>query len=235
MPATLIRRVVLFCLLASPAFAAEEKGFVPLFDGKSIDGWVQRGGKAIYTVEDGQIVGTSVPKTANSFLCTPRDYGDFELLLELKVDTPLNSGVQIRSNCYDKPRSEKGVGADGKPWEVKNIPAGRVHGYQVEIDPSDRGWSGGIYDEGRRGWLNNLDGDSHKAAREAFKRDDWNEYRIRVQGDHIQTWVNGVPAADLKDGLTDKGFIGLQVHGVGDDADKIGKQVRWRNLRIKEL
>ena len=219
MPMTLKMLVSLLAvglLLGCHAMAAEKAakdGFVPLFDGKSLDGWKQLGGKAKYEAADGVIVGSTVPKTPNSFLCTEKMYTDFILELEFKVDPNLNSGVQIRSNSLA---------------EYKN---GRVHGYQVEIDPSARAWSGGIYDEGRRGWLNNLK--ENEPARKAFKQNEWNHYRIIAEGDSIKTWINGVPAADLKDDMTAKGFIALQVHGVGGRVEPI--QVRWRNIRLKDL
>jgi hypothetical protein len=216
------------------ARAADEQGFVPLFDGKTLDGWEQHGGKAKYTVKDGMIVGTAVPNTSNSFLCTKKHYGDFILELEFKVDDPLNSGVQIRSQVFDKPMTIQVRTRDGKV-STRKLPADRVHGYQVEIDPSARAFSGGIYDEARRGWLYDLSGKKHKKAREAFKKGEWNKFRIVAVGDSIKTWINGVPAADLKDGLTRKGLIALQVHGVGKDPKKVGLQVRWRNIRIKEL
>lgn len=223
-----------FCLalLMNISTYAEDKGFKPLFDGKTLDGWVQKGGTAKYEVVDGTIVGTSVPKTPNSFLCTDRNYGDFELEVDFKVDPLLNSGIQIRSNVHDDDRTIVYKGDDGKELK-KKIPAGRVHGYQVEIDPSDRAWSGGIYDEARRGWLNNLA--DNKAAQKAFKQNEWNHYRIVCKGDSIKTWINGVPAADLKDGLNSEGFIALQVHGVGNHPEKVGKQVSWKNIKIKEL
>lgn len=208
----------------SSSLRAEEDGLRPLFDGKSLTGWVQRGGKAKYTIENGEIVGTSVLGTPNSFLCTDRDYGDFVLEVEFKVDPALNSGVQIRSECFDKDvettRNDKKV----------TIAAGRVHGYQVEIDPSKRGWSGGIYDEGRRGWLNDLS--QRPEAGKAFKQGEWNKFRVECRGDSIKTWINGVPAADLKDGMTPKGFIALQVHSTKSEKPL---EVRWRNVRIKEL
>ena len=128
-----------------------------LFNGSSLDGWIQRGGKAKYTVEDGCIVGTTVPKTPNSFLCTEKDYGDFILEYEFKIDPRLNSGVQIRSQLKDN---------------------GRVFGYQVEIDPDtnrNRMWTGGIYDEARRGWLNDLS--KNEKARNAFKPNQWNKIK----------------------------------------------------------
>jgi 3-keto-disaccharide hydrolase len=197
----------------------------PLFDGKSLDGWTQKGGAAKYRVEDGQIVGTSVPNTSNSFLCTTKDYGNFLLELEFKVDPNLNSGVQIRSQCFDEPKVTE---RNGKKRE---IPAGRVHGYQVEIDPLARAWSGGIYDEGRRGWLDDLS--DNEPARKAFKPGEWNKFRIECRGDSIKTFINGVKAADLHDDMTPAGFIALQVHAVGDATEP--REVRWRNLRIKEL
>lgn len=215
------------------ASAAES---VKLFDGKSLKGWVQRGGKAKYSVEDGCVVGRTVLDTPNSFLCTEQDYGDFILELEFKVATNLNSGVQIRSQCFDKETEAK----DAKGELVKNdkgqpikVPAGRVHGYQVEIDPSARAWSGGIYDESRRGWLNDLK--NNEPARKAFKQGEWNKYRIEARGDSIKTWINGVPAADLHDTVTPKGFIALQVHSVGNDKSKEGIEVRWRNIRLENL
>ncbi|MCC6124182.1 MAG: DUF1080 domain-containing protein [Pirellulales bacterium] len=196
--------------------AAEEKdGFVPLFDGKTLGGWIKRGGKAKYAVEDGAIVGSSAPNSANSFLCTEKKYGNFILELDFKGDPGLNSGVQIRSES----RKEKG------------LENGRAFGYQVEIDPSERAWSGGIYDEGRRGWLQNLE--KNEAARKAFKKNDWNHYRIEAVGESIKTWINGIPAADLKDFMTPAGFIALQVHGVGKKTEPL--KIYFKNIRIKEL
>lgn len=205
--------MLVFCALCScsgpnqKAISAHQ-----LFDGKTLNGWVQRGGKALYKVEDGAIAGTAVRDTPNSFLCTEKDYSDFILELEFKVDDRLNSGVQIRSNSFA---------------DYKN---GTVHGYQVEIDPSDRAWTGGIYDESRRGWLNDLK--ENETARKAFKQGQWNHFRIEAVGDSIKTWLNGVAAADLKDSKTSTGFIALQVHNIPTDEPL---QIRWRNIRIKEL
>jgi len=211
--------VVLAGLLASPSAAnADQKKteWLSLFNGKNLEGWVQRGGKAKYTVEDGVIVGTTIPRTPNSFLCTDRDYGDFILEYEFQVDEQLNSGVQIRSQSLESYRN------------------GRVHGYQVEIDPDtkrNRMWTAGIYDEARRGWLNDLS--KNEPARKAFKPNAWNKIRVEAIGPSIKTFLNDVPAADLVDSLTPKGFIGLQVHGIGKRNGPF--QVRWRNLRIKDL
>jgi hypothetical protein len=189
-----------------------ELAWTLLFDGKTLKGWKQLNGTAKYTVEDSCIVGTTVTGSPNSFLCTEKTYGDFILEYDFKVDPRLNSGVQIRSESY--PEYQKG----------------RVHGYQVEIDPSDRALSGGIYDEARRGWLADLK--DNEPARKAFKQNEWNHVRVEAVGDSIKTWINGVPAASLKDSMTPKGFIGLQVHA-SSLPDPL--QVRWRNLRIQEL
>jgi hypothetical protein len=227
-PLAVVSLVAVGLLLTSdPPLLGEkpEDGWRKLFNGKDLDGWVQKGGKAQYKVEDGQIVGTTVPNTGNSFLCTKRDYSDFILELEFKVQAPLNSGVQVRSQCFGDDRT---VELGGKKY---TIPAGRVHGYQVEIDPSARAWTGGIYDEGRRGWLQDLK--ENEKARKAFKAGEWNRFRVECRGDSIKTWLNSVPAADLKDSATPSGFIALQVHGVGKREDAL--EVRFRDLRIKEL
>jgi hypothetical protein len=210
-------------------------GFLPLFDGTTLNGWVQRGGKAKYAVEDGMIVGTTVPHTPNSFLCTDKDYADFILELDFKIDDGANSGVQFRSECFDKPTTLK---TGGK--EIK-IPAGRVHGYQYEIDMDPkraRWWTAGVYDEARRGWLypGALGGDGKTFTAQGAKickQNEWNHLRIEAVGDSIKTWLNGVPAADLQDSLTKKGFIALQVHGVGEKQEPL--HVYFKNIRLKDL
>jgi hypothetical protein len=216
-------------LTALPLAAAETKSnaaaWTPLFDGKTLDGWVQHGGKAKYAVEDGQIVGSSTPNTPNSFLCTKREFTNFVLELEFKVQSGLNSGVQIRGLYAAEPKQTV--------WKDKRVklPADRVYGLQVEIDPSARAWTGGVYGEGGGGWLNDLK--NNEAARKAFKAGEWNKFHIECRGDSIKTWLNDVPAADLQDDLTKSGFIALQVHGVGKKEDAM--EVRFREIRIKEL
>ncbi len=203
-----------------------EEGFAALFDGKTLEGWEQHSGKAEYRVEDASIVGKTVAGTGNSFLCTKKTYSDFILELEFKVDPSMNSGIQFRSAFY--PEATEAT-IDGK--KVK-FSADRVHGYQFEVDAGSRAWTGGIYDEARRGWL--VDLKNNAEARNAFKQGEWNRARIECRGESIQTFINGVPAAELKDGLTREGIIALQVHGIGKNGTP-GKEIRWRNIRIKEL
>ena len=202
-------------LLLCPAIRADEPA--PIFDGKTLDGWVQYNGTATYRVEDGAIVGKTSPGSPNSFLCTKKLYGNFELTFEVKVDNGLNSGVQIRSNCKD------------------GAPNGRVNGPQVEIESGgEKGAeSGYIYGEAAGGWMTPKDDlKPHKH----FKDGDWNSYRIVAQGPRIQVLINGTQISDLTDEAKFKshpsGFIGLQVHGVGE---KGPFEVRWRNLMLKEL
>jgi hypothetical protein len=200
-------------------------GWISLFNGQDLDGWVQHDGRAEYRVADGAIVGKTVPRTPNSFLCTTREFEDFILELEFRVDPGLNSGIQFRSQVFDQPTT---VEVNGRQ---RTIAAGRVHGYQYEIDPSARAWTGGIYDEGRRGWLQDLK--EKPAARQAFRQNAWNQVRIEARGDSLRTWINGVPAAEIRDGMTRRGFIALQVHGVGSRTEPL--EVRWRSIRLKTL
>lgn len=224
MKSHLILSLAAFAFISS---AHAEDGFVSLFDGKTLTGWEQHSGTAEYRVEDGAIIGKTVPNTGNSFLCTAKKYGDFILELEFKVEPSMNSGIQFRSNYY---ATDTEIEVDGKK---KKIPADRVHGYQFEIDPSARAFTGGVYDEGRRGWLFDLK--NNEAARKAFKQGEWNTARIECKGDSIKTFINGVPAADFQDGLTQEGVIALQVHGIGKKTEAVGKEVMWRNIRIQEL
>jgi hypothetical protein len=226
-PTTIMKPLSLLPLIVSlsTAFAADQDGFTPLFNGKNLDGWEQHSGKAEYRVEDGAVVGKTVSGTGNSFLCTKKLYGDFILEFEFKVAVEMNSGVQFRSEFSEKEFTRE---INGKS---KKFEADRVFGYQYEIDPSARAYTGGVYDEARRGWLFDLK--DNEAARKAFKQGEWNKARIECRGDHIQTWINGVKAADFKDSMTLKGLIALQVHGIGKKPP--GEEVRWRNIRIKEL
>lgn len=199
-------------LLTSCAPKASEEGWVELFNGKDLTGWKQLNGTAKYEVIDGAIVGTSKLGTPNSFLTTEKLYSDFVLELEVWVDDAVNSGIQFRSNSLP---------------EYKE---GRVHGYQCELDPSKRAWTAGIYDEARRGWL--YPGSLSPKGQKAFKNMDWNKIRIECIGNSLRTWLNGVPVAQLIDDATAKGFIGLQVHSIHKEK-MAGKQIKWRNIRIK--
>ena len=191
----------------------EATPWVNLFDGETLNGWYIKGGDASYKVENGAIVGSTVydTKSTSTFLITEKEYDDFILEVDYKVDPKMNSGIQIRSNSLD------------------HYMNGRVHGYQIEIDPLDRAWSAGIYDSSRRGWLFPLT--DNTKAQEAFKQNEWNHYRIEAIDDTIKTWINDVPAAHLIDDETASGFIALQVHGIGED-DVEGTEIMWKDIKI---
>ncbi|MBC7409963.1 MAG: DUF1080 domain-containing protein [Arcicella sp.] len=208
--------LLIFTTLSAETFAQKENRtdarWINLFDGKTLKGFKQLGGKALYEAKNGEIVGTTVKDTPNSFLATEKEYGDFILELDLKLDEPMNGGVQFRS--LSKPDYQNG----------------RVHGYQMEIDPTERAWSGGIYDEGRRDWLYipNINPEGKKA----FKMNQWNKYRIEAIGSTIRTWINDIPTANLVDDMTAKGFIALQVHSIYGTM-KEGMKIRWKNIKIQ--
>ncbi|MGZ0655433.1 3-keto-disaccharide hydrolase [Coraliomargarita sp. W4R53] len=196
--------------------------WVSLFDGRTLNGWSQRDGKAKYEVRDGKIVGTSVLKTPNSFLCSEATYDDFELEFEVKCGN-INSGVQIRSHAYMPVKEGAG-------------PQSRVNGPQVEIEYSP-GQSGYVYGEASGGWRSPepKSADPKIKAHSYFKNDSWNHYRIVAKGSRIQTWINGTQVADLDDPeiykLYSEGFIGLQVHSHKQG----GIEIEWRNIRIREI
>ena len=184
-----------------------------LFDGDSLAGWTRRNGHAEFAIKDGVITGTTSKGSPNSFLCSNRIYGDFELRFEVKVDKRLNSGVQIRSATRDGLQ-------------------GRVHGPQVEI--ASNGNAGWIFGEALgTGWLSPSRKGREKRA--AFKKDAWNRYRVVAKGERIQTWINGVQIADLVDQKSKmpRGFIGLQVHSIPRKQGPF--TVQWRELYLREL
>lgn len=201
--------------------------WVSLFDGKTLKGWKQIQGESKYVVRDGAIVGIvteGVP--VNSFMITEELFENFIFECEFKADAGINSGIQFRSAPPD--------GAERK----------RVYGYQFEIDPTPRALTGGLYEEGRRGWFvpSQNSGEPQKAfaAQHAakFKAGDWNTVRVEARGNHIKTFLNGqllVDYVDKDDAVRLKrGFFGLQVHSTKNPA-LFGKEVAFRNLRVQKL
>ena len=184
---------------------AQAQNWKPMFNGNDLSGWKVRGGEASYSIEGNTVVGTTKGRF-NTFLTSDMEYGDFILELELLVDPTMNSGIQIRSH-------------EGE----------RVFGYQVEVDPAERAWSGGFYDEGRRGWLYPVS--LNPKGRTAFKNGVWNKYRIEAICSSFRVWVNGICTSATLDDMDAAGFIGLQVHGIGSNVPA-GKQIQWRNVRI---
>lgn len=171
---------------------------------EGLRGWTQLG-DAVWTPGPDEVFG-EVGGGAQSFLVSEQSFGDFLLEVELRNEDQGNSGIQVRSQLTD---------------------GGRLFGYQIEIDPSDRAWSGGLYDEARRGWIDNLADDD--VAQAAFRHGEWNHYRIECVGPSIKAWVNGLPTADVLDTLDLSGRIALQIHSGHNSS------MRWRHLRLTDL
>ena len=212
-------------LLAAPV--AQERGWAGLFDGKTLTGWAQKNGTATYRVSDGTLVGRTSTGEHNSFLCTLKEYGNFEFEFEVRVDRGLNSGVQIRS----RGKTGGDIGADPK------APMGRVHGPQIEIDTGEAegSYSGYVYGEATgRAWITP---ENRLLRHKNFKGGEWNRFRILAEGPRIRTWINGQAVEDLTDDALFKthpeGFVGLQVHAVKQGEGPF--EVAWRNLRVREI
>ncbi|MBL9118093.1 MAG: DUF1080 domain-containing protein [Verrucomicrobiaceae bacterium] len=218
-----------FAFVASLLLAEEkESGWQHWFADGKLDGQVVSG-TASYKVEDGVLVGTTTDGSPNSFL-VKGPYKDFELQFEVKVDDDLNSGVQVRSHLAKEGDAAQEGSKDGKP-----LPTGRLYGPQCEI--AVNGTAGDFYDEARRGtwWsiLTKTESVRSHAAKAAFKKGEWNLYRIVVKGDHYQSWINEVPTADFKQPGDPEGYIGFQVHGIKKGSGPF--QVRWKNVKFREL
>jgi hypothetical protein len=209
---------VLFTFIALASCGGEQKvddGWTDLFNGKDLTGWKPVAGTATFEVIDGTIVGSSVAGSPNTFLITEETYGDYILELDLKIEhLSSNSGVMTRGQFDPAARDGKGL----------------VFGYQIEADPSERAWSGGLYDEARRGWLYPLD--LNPAAKSAFKMGEFNHYRIEAIGDEIKTWINGQEVAYVVDDMDKTGFIGLQVHSIQKPEDA-GRKTSFKNIKIQ--
>ena len=205
--------ILALSLISLSAAAQKAK---PIFDGKTLTGWKMVAGAAPYQVENGMIVGTMTKGTPNSFLITEKDYGDFILELDVKLEGDnTNSGIQTRSHI--NPEGNKGKGL--------------VFGRQVEIDPTPRSWTGGVYDEARRLWLYPLE--LNPNAKSLYKKNEFNHYRIECIGNELKTWVNGSPVSYVIDTLDQSGFIGLQVHSIGNNLENDGKKVYFKNINIQ--
>ncbi len=215
------------CTLAPGWALASDENCRPLFDGETLTGWTVLG-EAPFTVEHGAIVGTPVETQENSFLRTDETFADFDLKLAFRFQAGMfNSGVQFRSDTYAEETPIRVRARDGE-WHDWTARAGRVFGYQADIDPSERGWTGEIYDESSRGWLDTFD---KTPVKHMIESDRWHTLRIRAVGPHIRTWLDDQPIADFQDDFRSDGFIALQVHGVYE-AIQVGKTIAFRDIEI---
>jgi hypothetical protein len=193
----------------------QNEGWESLVNSENLNGWKVVAGDASFELKDSEIIGFAKANTPNTFLITEQEYSDFILELDLKIeDLSSNSGIMVRGQFDPTAKEGKGL----------------VFGYQIEADPTERAWSGGLYDEARRGWLYPLD--LNPKAKAAFKMNEWNSYRIEAVGNEIKTWINGQEVAYVVDDMDAKGFIGLQVHSIKNPEDE-GNKTYFRNVRIQ--
>jgi hypothetical protein len=207
--------IAITCSCQTGSKEQNQSRWTNLIIGDSLEGWKIVGGQAEFEIKNGEIIGIAKANTPNSFLITKVDYTDFILELELKIeDLSSNSGVMVRGQFDAEANGGQGL----------------VYGYQIEADPSPRAWSGGLYDEQRRGWLYPLD--LNPEAKSAFKMGEWNHYRIEAIGNEIKSWINGQEVAYVVDDMDSKGHIGLQVHSIRNPEDE-GNKTYFRNIRIQ--
>lgn len=194
---------------AARAFGDEPDGAVELFDGATLEGW--EGDPAFFQVRDGAIVGGSLdrPVPHNAFLCTKREFSDFELDLEFKlIGLGANAGVQFRSSRIPNHHE--------------------VSGYQADLGAM---YWGCLYDESRRNRVLARPKDE-KALMKSLRGGDWNTYRIRAQGPRIQLWINDIATVDYtekEEGMAPAGVIGVQIHG-GPPSEAWYRKIRLREL-----
>ena len=176
---------------------------VTLFNGKDLSGWKIYGTEKWY-VDNGELVCESGPDKQYGSLATEQTYKDFDLSVQFRQEANGNSGVFFRSS----------------------IEGTKISGWQVEVAPKDHD-TGGIYESYGRGWLEQIPPEKETI----LKPGEWNKLRIRVEGDHVQTYLNGKPMIDMHDAKIGaaNGAIALQIHDGG------GIKVRWRNLVLKPL
>jgi hypothetical protein len=204
--------MIVLCAVLIVSTASAQSGWKSMFEGKSVDSFEKRQGTAKYTLDGNVLTGYSKINSPSTYLCTKEMYSDFILEVDVKIEMGLNSGVQFRSNS------------------IESFKKGQVHGYQMEIDVSERKWSGGIFDQSRRGWIYPVT--MNEKGQNAFQNGTWNKYRIEAVGNSIRTWVNGVQVTNLVDDMTAKGFVAFQVHSIGNNKDRDGLKVQWRGARI---
>jgi hypothetical protein len=196
-----MKPLLLVLLLCS--FSSQSKK-TPLFNGKDLTGWTIYGTEKWYVDKDGYLVCESGPDKQYGYLATDKFYKNFDLTLEFLQESNGNSGVFFRSTV-------KGT---------------TISGWQCEVAPKGHD-TGGIYESYGRGWLVQIPDEKENI----LKPGKWNKLRLRVEGDRVQTWLNGEPMVDIQDEKIGQanGSIALQIHDGG------GIKVRWRKMMVEEL
>ncbi len=213
--------VLITCMLflVAPAVLAQKDNapWKSLFNGKNLNGWKMVGDKGEAYVKNGEIIFGRKPNTTeHTFVTTKKKYSDFILEIDFKMDAPgFSTGVLLR--CAD---------ANSDTAKV------RLYGYQVKIDNTARNWTGGIFDDFGPNWKWMYDLSNNEPARQAFKKNDWNTFRIEALGNNIKVWLNGVASTNLINDKYTNGYIALKIHALPKSAKVEGSLMHFKNIRI---
>lgn len=219
---TLNTLLIVYLLLLLTPLTSAQKNAVPwksLFNGENLAGWKMVGDKGEAYVENGEIIlRRTVNTREHTFVTTKKRYSDFILEIDFKMDNPgFSSGVLIR--CVD---------ANSNP-DTSRI---RLYGYQIKIDNTPRNWTGGIFDDFGGTWKWMYDLSNNEPARQAFKTNDWNTFRIEAIGNNIKVWLNGVPSTNLINDKYSKGYIALKIHSLNVSVKDEAVLIHFKNIRI---
>jgi len=210
--------IVCFLLFITPSlFAQNDIPWKSLFNGKNLDGWKMIGDKGDAFVEKDEIViRRKVNTKEHTFVTTKKKYSDFILEVDFKMDAPgWSTGVLVR--CVDAKADTSKV---------------RLYGYQIKIDNTARNWTGGLFDDFGGTWKWMYDLSKNEPARQAFKTNDWNTFRIEAIGNNIKVWLNGVPSTNLINDKYSKGYIALKIHSLGAETKDKEVLIHFKNIRI---
>jgi len=210
----------LLLLLTSVSSAQKiEAPWKSLFNGENLTAWKMVGDKGLAYVQNGEIILQRTKDTKeHTFVTTKKKYSDFILEIDFKMDAPgFSTGVLIR--CVD---------ANSSP-DTSRV---RLYGYQIKIDNTVRNWTGGIFDDFGGTWKWMYDLSNNEPARQAFRTNDWNTFRIEAIGNNIKVWLNGVPSTNLINDKYSKGYIALKIHSLNNSTKDEAVLVHFKNIRI---
>ncbi len=207
---------VIFIIVAWSQQTSKDIPWVSLFNGKNFNGWEIKGSNGKAWVEDSAFVCHQVSNTPeHTFICTKKKYDDYIFEADAKIEGMLHSGFLLR--CIDAKSDSAHVA---------------LYGYQVKIDPTERRWTGGVFDDFGHSWNWLYTLKESEKAQSAFKLNEWNHFRIEAIGDSIKVWVNNIPTCNLVHKKYNKGYIAIKIHSMGDNPEMEKVLMRYRNIKI---
>ena len=227
--------IILFMLLLLFAACDQQKNneeWEDLLVKQNFEDFEMLEGEGEWYFEDSILIGECLIGNPNSYLCTKKSYSDFVMELDFQVGNKINSGVQVRTTVHKNDTNITYVNGRLTPIIDKLFKKGSIYGYQIEMDPSERAWTGGLYQVGGRGWIVHLK--DNPKAQQAYKNEGWNHMRIKCKGDSIATWINGVQAVSTTDKLFDFGAVGFQLHKINKQEQQ-GQKIKFKNVKIKTI